>query len=112
MEERLWELVDWKLRVKKMRNKRVLTARITITAILPKAKVKRKPPATKVSNSILRERIHKFVNEGWSPRVRNLKSGIRLTVRKRVDGVRKEKYIGTYDENTKKILEEEGYPLD
>lgn len=58
LEERLWGLADWKLRVKKMRNKRVLTARITI------------------------------------------------------NGKRVEKYIGTYDENTKKILVEEGYPLD
>lgn len=54
------------------------------------------------------ERLRKFVNEGWSPRVRNLKSGVRLTVRKREDGVLKEKYIGTYDEKMKEILEKMG----
>lgn len=71
--------------------------------ILSKAKVKRKPPATKASDSILRERIHKFGVEGWTPRIQDRKFGKILTFRKRVDGKRVEKYIGTYDENTKKF---------
>lgn len=52
--------------------------------------------------------LRMLVDDGWTLRVRNMKSGARLTARKRVNGVRKEKYIGTYNEKIKKVLERLG----